>query len=183
MNLGNTISGIDIQPSFKLWWNKYHIKVVIKGNWLIHDAMVMKDVYAFQNLHCWDTMKFAWNKNFTTYFADSKVAKQFIKKFKDDVLSVEGVRSQKEYDVIISGTKILRRQLFFNKYRYVTYKYWPNDVWVKKVNKLNMNAKVSHAGDYWKSTVYLGSKKDVAKMQLATGGSEEIYKVVTLEEI
>jgi hypothetical protein len=46
-----------------------------------------------------------------------------------------------------------------------------------------MNARVSHAGDYWKSTVYLGSKKDVAKMQLATGGSEEIYKVVTLEEI
>ena len=183
MNLGKSVAGVDIQPSFKLWWNKYHIKVVIKGNWLIHDPMVMKDVYAFQNLHCWDTMKFAWNKNFTTYFADSKVAKQFIKKFKDSVISAEGIRSQEEYNVIASNNKILRRQLFFNKYRYVTYKYWPNDVWVKKVNKLNMDAKVSHTGEGWKSTVYLGSKKDVAKMQLATGRSEEIFKVVTLEEI
>ena len=50
MNLGKRIAGIDIQPSFKLWWNKYHIKVVTKGNWLIHDAMIMNDIYAFQNL-------------------------------------------------------------------------------------------------------------------------------------
>ncbi len=81
MNLGNTVSGIDIQPSFKLWWNKYHIKVEVKGNWLIHDPMVLNEIYSFQNQYCWDTMKFAWHKNYSVYFSDTKVAKKFIRKY------------------------------------------------------------------------------------------------------
>lgn len=183
MNLGKRIAGIDIQPSFKLWWNKYHIKVVIKGNWLIHDAMIMNDIYAFQNLHCWDTMKFAWHKNFTTYFADSKVAKKFIKEFKDSIISVEGIRSPEEYNVVISDTKLLRRQLFFNKYRYMTYKIMPSDKFCDKVQNLNMDARISTTKDRWKTTIYMSNKKDVAKLQLSLGKAEQIYKVVTLEEL
>jgi hypothetical protein len=182
MNLGNTVSGIDIRPSFKLWWNKYHIKAEVKGNWLIHDPMVLEEIYKFQNQYCWDTMKFAWHKNYSVYFSDSKVAKKFIRKFKDSIISVQGIRSQEEYDVITSNNQILRRQLFFNKYRYVAYKYWPNIDWVKKVSKLSMDAKVTHTGDGWKSTVYMTNKKDVAKLQLTVGNSE-IYKVVTTEEL
>ena len=26
MNISKTVSGIKIQPSFKLWWNKYNLK-------------------------------------------------------------------------------------------------------------------------------------------------------------
>ena len=183
MNLGNTVAGIEIQPSFKLWWNKYHIRVTVKANSLIHDAMVMDDVYKFMNQYCWDTMKCAWNKNFTVYFADSKVAKKFIKTFKDTIISAEGVRSQEEYNVVVSNNKLLRRKLFFNKYRYVMYKYWPEVDWLNKVNKLNMDARVSTHTDRYKCTIYLGNKKDVAKLQLSVGNTEDIFKVVTLEEI
>ena len=182
MNLGKTVAGVKIQPSFKLWWNKYHVKVTVKANALIHDAMLMADVYKFMNQYCWDTMKGAWNKNFTLYFSDSSVAKKFIRMFGDEIVSAEAVRSQEEYDVITSNNQILRRQLFFNKYRYVAYKYWPNIDWVKKVSKLSMDARVTHTGDGWKSTVYMTNKKDVAKLQLTVGNSE-IYKVVTTEEI
>ena len=31
MNISKTVSGIKIQPSFKLWWNKYNLKVEITG--------------------------------------------------------------------------------------------------------------------------------------------------------
>lgn len=183
MNLGNTVSGIDIQPSFKLWWNKYHIKAEVKGNWLIHDPMVLEEIYKFQNQYCWDTIKFAWHKNYSVYFSDSKVAKKFIRKFKDSIISVQGIRSQKEYNVVVSNNKLLRRKLFFNKYRYVMYKYWPEIYWLNKVNKLNMDARVSTHTDRYKCTIYLGNKKDVAKLQLSVGNTEDIFKVVTLEEI
>lgn len=183
MNLGNTVSGIDIQPSFKLWWNKYHIKAEVKGNWLIHDPMVLEEIYKFQNQYCWDTIKFAWHKNYSVYFSDSKVAKKFIRKFKDSIISVQGIRSQKEYNVVVSNNKLLRRKLFFNKYRYVMYKYWPEIYWLNKVNKLNMDARVSTHTDRYKCTIYLGNKKDVAKLQLSVGNTEDIFKVVTLEEL
>ena len=177
MNLGNTVSGIDIQPSFKLWWNKYHIKAEVKGNWLIHDPMVLEEIYKFQNQYCWDTIKFAWHKNYSVYFSDSKVAKKFIRKFKDSIISVQGIRSQKEYNVVVSNNKLLRRKLFFNKYRYVMYKYWPEIYWLNKVNKLNMDARVSTHTDRYKCTIYLG------KLQLSVGNTEDIFKVVTLEEL
>lgn len=182
MNLGNTVAGLVIQPSFKLWWNKYHIKISVKGNWLIHDAMVLNDIYNFHNMYCWDTMKFAWHKDFTIYFSDSKVAKKFIKQFKDSIIKIEGIRSHKELAVIQSTDKILRHRLFFNKYRYVTYKYNPGSSWIDKVNNLSMNAKINTTPDRWKSTIYLDNKKDVAKLQLSLG-KNEIYKVVTLEEL
>jgi hypothetical protein len=128
-------------------------------------------------------MKFAWHKNFTTYFADSNVAKTFIKKFKDSIISVEGVRSPEEYNVVISDTKLLRRQLFFNKYRYMTYKIMPSDKFYDKVQNLNMDARISTTKDRWKTTIYMSNKKDVAKLQLSLGKTEQIYKVVTLEEL
>ena len=183
MNLGNTVSGIDIQPSFKLWWKKYHIKVEVKGNWLIHDPMVLNEIYSFQNQYCWDTMKFAWHKNYSVYFSDTKVAKKFIRKFKDSIISAQGVRSQEEYNVVISDTKLLRRQLFFNKYRYMTYKIMPSDKFRNKVQNLNMDARISTTNDRWKTTIYMSNKKDVAKLQLSLGKAEQIYKVVTLEEL
>ena len=183
MNLGKRVAGIDIHPSFKLWWNKYHVKVVVNGNWLIHDAMLLNEIYMFQNKYCWDTMKSAWHKNFTVYFSDSKVAKKFIKTFKDNVIWVGGIRSSEEYNVVISDTKLLRRQLFFNKYRYMTYKIMPSDKFCDKVQNLNMDARISTTKDRWKTTIYMSNKKDVAKLQLSLGKTEQIYKVVTLEEL
>ena len=54
------------------------------------------------------------------------------------------------------------------------YKYWPEVDWLNKVNKLNMDARVTHT-DRYKCTIYLGNKKDVAKLQLTVSQHLKIY--------
>tara|TARA_B100000902_G_C27205201_1_gene861243 strand:- start:192 stop:743 length:552 start_codon:yes stop_codon:yes gene_type:complete len=183
MNISKTVSGVKILPSFKLWWNKYNLKVEIKGNHLVHDAMLIKEIYDFQNNYCWDTMKFSWNRHFTVYFADNSVAKKFITTFSEYILKAQGVRTQDELDIINSSNKLLRSQLFFNKYRYMTYKIMPSNDYCHKLENLNMDARISTTQGRWKTTIYMSNKKDVAKLQLSLGKTEQIYKVVTIEEL
>ncbi len=183
MNLGESIAGVHIKPSFKVWWNRYFLKIEIKGNNLIHDAMLIEDIYKFLSEHTWHEIKFAWNKKFTIYLSDLYVSKKFINQFHKYIDNAQGIRTQEEFDVVTSRDKILRHKLFFNKYRYVMHKYYPDSKWTNKVKNLSMNAKVRAYSDGWKTAVYLGNKKDVAKLQLSLGKAEQIYKVVTLEEI
>ena len=183
MNIGKTVAGLKIEPSFKLWWNRYYLKVEVRGNNLIYDAMLMKDIYKFQEDYCWHTMKFAWNKNFTIYFSDDSVGKKFIRRFYTYIIKAQGVRTQDELDVINSDNKLLRQKLFFNKYRYMTYKYYADKKFIKKVENLNMNARVNTSYDGWKCTIYMSNKKDVAKLQLTIGTKGYLKKVVLTDEL
>ena len=65
----------------------------------------------------------------------------------------------------------------------MTYKYYADNKFIKKVENLNMDARVNTSYDGWKCTIYMSNKKDVAKLQLSIGQTEGIYKVVTLEEL
>ena len=47
----------------------------------------------------------------------------------------------------------------------------------------NAEARLSIDRDYWKHTIYLGNKKDVAKLQLTIGTKGSLKKVVLTEEL
>ena len=83
--IGNKVSNTTIHPSCKLWWSKYHYKITLQGNRLVHDAMVMRDMDDF-HLNVvfkeWDSIKNVWNRNLTYYFKSANVCKQFINKIK-----------------------------------------------------------------------------------------------------
>ncbi len=186
--IGNKVSNTTIHPSCKLWWSKYHYKVTLQGNRLVHDAMVMRDMDDF-HLNVvfkeWDSIKNVWNRNLTYYFKSADVCKQFINKFEEHIIKAEGVRTQEELDVINDDTKILRRRLFFNKYRYVIHEVMPDKQRVEKYKKLlgSMNARFFDDSTNWRYYIYLAHKKDVAKLQLTLGKIDNVQKVVLLEEI
>ena len=60
-------------------------------------------------------------------------------------------------------------------------KIYPLDKMKKIIN--NAEARLSIDRDYWKHTIYLGNKKDVAKLQLTIGTKGSLKKVVLTEEL
>ena len=61
----------------------------------------------------------------------------------------------------------------------------PSSTVVNKMKKIinNAEARLSIDRDYWKHTIYLGNKKDVAKLQLTIGTKGSLKKVVLTEEL
>ena len=119
------------------------------------------------------------------FFTENPEYTHFIKQFKDSIIKIEGIRSHKELAVIKSTDKILRHRLFFNKYRYIFTTFNPNTKLVSKMKKIihNADARLSIDRDRWKHTIYLGSKKDVAKLQLTIGTKGYLKKVVLTDEL
>ena len=183
--IGKRISNVDVDPSYKTWWNTYLYKVSIEGNRLYHDAMVLKELYSWLFDNTIGNYKFQWHNDMSIYFDNPGDCKDFVAKFKDSIINVQGVRTQAEYDIVESKDKILRRRLFFNKYRYVFTTFSPSNKLVNKMKKIinNADARLSIDLDHWRHTVYLGDKKDVAKLQLTIGTKGSLKKVVLTEEL
>ena len=183
--IGKKISGVNVEPSYKTWWNFYLYRVTIKGNRLLHDAMMLRDlqIWIFDNTI--GDCKFMWHNDINIYFNNPGDCKDFVAKFKNNIMDVQGVRTQEEYDVVESKDKILRRRLFFNKYRYVFTTMNPSNSVVNKMKKIinNADARLSIDRDHWKHTIYLGNKKDVAKLQLTIGTKGYLKKVVLTDEL
>jgi|TARA_R110001592_G_scaffold51456_9_gene158240 hypothetical protein len=183
--IGKRISNVDVEPSYKTWWNYYLYKVTIKGNHLLHDAMMLRDFQVWLYDNTIGSTKWMWHNDINIYFDNPGDCKDFVANFKDSIINVQGVRTQKEYDVVESTDKILRRRLFFNKYRYIFTTFNPNTKLVSKMKKIihNADARLSIDRDRWKHTIYLGSKKDVAKLQLTIGTKGYLKKVVLTDEL
>jgi hypothetical protein len=183
--IGKKISGVNVEPSYKTWWNYYLYKVTIKGNRLLHDAMLLRDLQIWLYDNTIGSTKWMWHNDINIYFDNPGDCKDFVAKFKSKIIDVQGVRTQEEYDVVSSVDKILRRKLFFNKYRYVFTTFNPSNTVVNKMKKIinNAEARLSIDRDYWKHTIYLGNKKDVAKLQLTIGTKGSLKKVVLTEEL